>query len=200
MVVKVAPIQPNLKQQVWNSIKRGCKSALRHKYFGLRTLAFGDVHKGDDCAYHRTVSFDGTRPVFNRDRDTIFAPEHLIGNIGWLIGSISAIHVAFTVRIWTAIGMGMMDEIVDMFAQQFIFVLVTQHLQEGPVDEGAVAIAVYPISAFSHRIEQAMQILAGNTHRLLRLLALVHGKVESEYHDQENQQAGKRADEDNEVG
>ncbi len=53
-----------------------------------------------------------------------------------------------------------MNEFVDMFAEHFVSVRVTQHFQKRPIDEAAVALGVRSVGSFRHRIKQQIQILA----------------------------------------
>ncbi len=136
--------------------------------------AFGDIEEGRHRADDLSILGDGMRPVFHGNRHAIPAPEHLVVAMRGLVQPESLIHDAILRRIGRPVGMRVMDQGVDVFAQHLLHPRITQDFQEGGVGKGAIALVIHAIHPFRHRVEQALQLLLGILLVLLRRLALAN--------------------------
>ncbi len=98
-----------------------------------------------------------------------------------LIQAIGVVHPALRRRIQTAIGMGMMDKLMDMLADDLVRIFEAENAQERPVHKGAIAVDIDAIRPFRHRVEQGIHLLMGLTQLRLHTFALGNIGVGSDH-------------------
>ena len=100
--------------------------------------ALGDIGEGDDRAADDPVMHELARDVFHREGGAVLAPEDLVVHAHRLFGVQRRLDRAVLVRIGRAVGLGVVDQLVRVSADNLIH-RIAEHAGAGFVAEGEVA-------------------------------------------------------------
>jgi hypothetical protein len=127
---------------------------------GLHRQPLADVEEGRHGAVDPARLDDRVRPVLDRERRSVAAPEGELRDVHLLLLGVAGASSAPP----TAAGERRLDDVVDLEAEQLAFVVVAEHLQRGAVDERALAFGVDAEQALGGGVEQALQGLLAVAH------------------------------------
>ena len=121
----------------------------------LAFLAVGDVAEDHHGTGQHLPVVDRGRDVFDLDRATVLAPEHLVLHAADTFVAERMVDRAVAVIVGRAVEVAVVDDGVGVAAQQ-ILRRPAQHLLRGAVDEGGLSVRVDPVDAFARRIEDQL--------------------------------------------
>ena len=108
----------------------------------LHVQPLGDVEEGPDRAVEPAVLQHGMRPVFDRKRAPVGAPEHLVGDVQLSTLTQAWRNPRLARRPRPTVGVRVVDQGVDVATEQVSFFRIAEHLERGAVDERAPALRV----------------------------------------------------------
>ena len=126
--------------------------------------ALGGVGEGDDYAdgfagfVCRSADSDldlRAGDVFDGEAGAVLAPEDLVGDADGVEVADAVLDGALFGGIGSAVGAGVVDELVHVAAEEF-FGLVAEHLRGGGVDDGDVAVEVDAVDAVADGFEDGV--------------------------------------------
>ena len=112
------------------------------------------------------------RPVLDREAAAVGAPMDLVVGVRGLALQRGQADLELLRRVRAAVRTGVVNQRMDVLADQLVWLLVAEHAQAGGVDEGADALGVDAENGLGGGVQQQLDVLA-----LLRQLLLLqrHG-------------------------
>ncbi len=119
----------------------------------LRLLERGDVGEHDHRSLDLAGTDEGRRGVLDRKRRPVLPPQHLIVELDIPAIAQGHVHRAILHRIGRTIGLSVMDQRVQVSAQQLL-ACVAQQARGAAVDEGAAPSQIDSVDPFPDRLEE----------------------------------------------
>ena len=96
-----------------------------------------DVDERDHRAGDGALVDDGVRPVLDPEALPVLAPEDLVVDVGLPAHAVGQVAPALAVGVGRPVGAGVVDQRVDVLAEQLLLAGVPEQAQAGRVAEGA---------------------------------------------------------------
>src|SRR5208337_921056 len=137
----------------------------------VRPLAFGDIEERDNRPDYSLPFPLWIGPVFDWKARPVGLPKLLIIKVNALSLVKCLEHQAVLHGKWGPVPVGMMDEFMHVFAEQFIRVFIPQLAEAGWVAERTTALEIDPENSFGRRVQQQTEFVLAFPQLLFRLLA-----------------------------